>query len=216
LAAFSDGTLRVTASNGDKAILLREAMRGYLGRKGFSEFIRAVLSGVLQPVTRYRSMDGILGFQFRINDVKRYAPARPKPPVPSGLLTHSMAAAALKTNTEVVRNLVAQGLLHRHGSLPRGIQLLRARDVEKFASRYVTVKAIAERIEVGSRTVAETLKQNGAEVLVIPLPGKGNKLFVRRSPRSELAIRILRQKKRSENASLYHPAPGVENGNATD
>ncbi|MGA2809316.1 MAG: hypothetical protein ABSE87_14400, partial [Terracidiphilus sp.] len=129
---------------------------------------------------------------------KRYAPARPKPPVPSGLVTYSMAATVLKTNTEVVRNLVAEGLLECHRDSPRGIQLLRALDVEGFAPRYVTVKSIAEGLEVGSRTVSETLKQEGAEVLVIPLPGKGSKLFAQRGPKSDLAIRCLWARKHRE------------------
>jgi hypothetical protein len=191
VAGFSGYTWTLAASNGERTILLREATRRHLGRKGFGEFIRAVLSGSLAPVARDSSVAGILGFQFHIDDVKKYAPARPKPSVSSGFLTYAMAAAELKTNTEVVRNLVAEGLLECHREAAQGIQLLHTRDVLRFASRYVTVKSIAEGLEVGSRTVSETLKQEGAEVLVIPLPGKGSKLFARKGPKSDLAIRCL-------------------------
>lgn len=193
MTAFSDGTWTEVAPDGDKVILLRDALRRYLGRTGFSELVRAVLCGALQPMARDSSVAGVLGFQFRIDDVKRYAPARPKPSVPTGLLTHAQTAAALKSNLEVVRNLVAEGLLERHRDSPGGVYLLRARDVEEFGARYVTVKSIAERFKVGSRTVSEALKQHGAEVVVIPLPGKGNKLFVRKGPKSEAAVRDLSQ-----------------------
>lgn len=199
MAAFSNGTWTEAASNGYKSILLREALRRHLGRDGLSEFIRAVLSCALAPVGRDTSVAGILGFQFRLGDVKRYALAKTKLSVPFGLLTYAMAAAALKTNTEVVRNLVAEDLLECHQESPGGIKLLCAQDVEEFASRYVTVKSIAERFEVGTRTVSETLKQHGAEVLVIPLPGKGNKLFVRKGPKSDLAVRCLLRRKLQES-----------------
>jgi hypothetical protein len=197
-AAFPGSTWMEAAPIGDKVVLLREALRRQLGRTGFVEFIRAALSGTLAPVARDPSVAGILGFLFSIDDVKRYAPARLKPPVPSGLVTYSTAAAVLKTNTEVVRNLVAEGLLECHRDSPLGIQLLHASEVEGFASRYVTIKSIAERLEVGSRTISEALKQEGAEVLVIPLPGKGNKLFARKGPKSDLAIRRLWEKKHQE------------------
>lgn len=199
VAAFSDEARTEAVSNGDKAILLREAVRRYIGREKFSEFVCSVLSGALRPVARDFSVTGILGFQFRIADVKRHAAARPQPYVPSGLLTYAMAAARLGTNKEVVRNLVTKGLIERHRESSRGIQFLIARDVDKFASRYVTVKSIAKRFEVGSRTISEALKQKGAEVLVIPLPGKGNKLFVRKGPKSDLATWDLRQRTQQQS-----------------
>jgi hypothetical protein len=194
LAAFSSFTSAETASIDDEAILLREAIRRHLGRDGFSEFVRHVVSGALQPVARDPSVAGILGFKFRVADVKRYVPAKPKLLVPCGFLTYAMAAAVLKTNAEVVRNLVAEGLLQRYGGLPRGIQLLRVADVEDFASRYVTLKSIGERFNAGSRTVLKTLKQNDAEVLVVLLPGKGNKLFARKGTKLDLAICDLKQR----------------------
>jgi hypothetical protein len=189
LDAFSSCTSDKTASIEDKVILLREAMRRYLGREGFSEFIRHVLSGAVRPVARNPAVAGILGFIFRISDVKPYVPAKPGISVPSGFLTYATAAAALKTSTEVVRNLAANGLLQSSRDSAGKIKLLRARDVEDFASRYVALKSIAERFDVGSRTVSETLKQKGAEVLVISLPGKGNKLFARKGPKLDLSIR---------------------------
>ena len=198
LEAFPVGASTETASNDNNTILLREAMRRHLGRKGFGEFIRAVLSGSLTPKARVSSVAGILGFQFHIDDVKRCALAKPKPSVPSGFLTYAMAAVELKTNSEVVRNLVAKGQLECHRKAPSGIQLLHSRDVRRFASRYVTIKSIAEGLEVGSRTVSEALKQEGAEVLVIPLPGKGSKLFTRKGPKSDLAIRYLQARKHQE------------------
>jgi excisionase family DNA binding protein len=175
-------------SQDDKAILLREALRRYLGREGFCDLIRGVLSGTIGPVGRDTSIKGILGSMFCIEDVKRYRMSRPNHAVPLGYMTYTVAAARLGTNAEVVRNLVAVGRLRCYRQTSGGLQLLRASEVEKFSSRYVTVKSIAERFKVGSRTVLKSLKRKGADVLAISLPGKGIKLFVRKGPKSDLTI----------------------------
>ena len=188
------------APNRDEAILLREAMRHYLGRAGFSEFVRSVLSGAVQPAARDSSVAGILGSRFCISDVKQHAPTKPKVSTPSGLVTYAVAGAQLGVTEEVVRNLVAEGLLRRNRKPSHGIQLVCARDVDDFASKYATVKSIAERLEVGSRTVSQTLKKKGVEILVIPLPGKGNKLFARKGPKSDLAVLDLGRQTQQELA----------------
>lgn len=188
------------APNRDEAILLREAVRHYLGRAGFSEFVRSVLSGAVHSVARDSSVAGILGFRFSIADVKRHAQAKPKLPPPSGLVTFAVAAAQLGITEEVVRNLVAEGLLRRHSKPSHGIRLLRASDIDDFASKYTTVKSIAERFEVGSRTVSEALRKRGVEVIAIPLPGKGNKLFARKGPKSDLAVLDLGRQTQRESA----------------
>lgn len=199
LAAFSiDRTEPEIHGN---AILLREALRLYLTQNGLADFIRAVISGDICPIACVSSVAGILGYRFLIEDVKKYSPGKPKHLVPSGLVTYATAAAALKTNTEVVRNLVAMGLLQCHRAPSGGPLLLSAREVESFSSKYVTVKSIAERFEVASRTVSELLNRKGADVLVVPLPGKGNKLFVKKGPKSEMRKSEVRQ-------SSCAPQPG--------
>jgi hypothetical protein len=192
--AFSDHSIAEEAPVLAKWIPLREALRRYLGRDGFCAFVRAMLSGALRPVGYDPEIRGILGFRFSVQDIKRYCPAMPKQSAPPGFVTYRVAAARLGSNTEIVRNLVAEGLLHSYRGTPRGVLMLRALDVEGFAAQYVPIKIIAERFDTGSRTVAKILEENGAEVLVIHLPGKGNKLFVRKGQGSAVALRALTQK----------------------
>lgn len=192
VATFSKCQELGTDFRRDKVILLREGLRRDLGRDGLCDFISGLLAGNLRPAHGNPAVPGILGCEFRVEDIKRFRRPRPNQAAPSGFITYAVAAAELGTNTEVVRNLVAEGLLRRDRVNSPGIQLLRAKDVENFGSKYVTVKSLAKRFEVGSRTVMKALKRNGAEVLVIPLPGKGNKLFAKKGPSSDLAIRDFR------------------------
>lgn len=184
-AAFSTGTPNQPEPKGGHAVLLREAMRRYLGRDGFCELVRDVLSGTLRPVARDSSVTGILGYLFRISDVKLHVPAKHRTVLPAGFMTYAMAASLLKTNTEVVRNLVATDhiqLESESSRSSRGPRLVRTQSVEDFASSYVSLKSVADCLDVGSRAVLKVLKLKSANVLVVPLPGKGNKLFARKGP----------------------------------
>lgn len=99
---------------------------------GRCDFIRDLLAGNLRPAHRNPAIPGILDFEFRIEDVKRFRPTTPDQSEPLGFITCAVAAAQLGTITEVVRNLAAEGLLHCHRVKPGGIHLLRAADVERF------------------------------------------------------------------------------------
>jgi hypothetical protein len=176
----------------DREISLRDAVRTQLRRDGLSRFIRAVIDGELAPTRRTPSIPGILGSMFRLEQVKKYRPVRVPRVIPPGCLTYAEVAAKLGTNTEVVRNLVAQGFLHPPKGRSRGAKLVRMEDVESFATRFVSVSSIAERFKTRSAFVARHLKQRGTAVVEISLPGKGKKLFARKGPASETAILALR------------------------
>jgi hypothetical protein len=63
---------------------------------------------------------------------------------------------------------------------------------EHVWTRFVSVSSIAERFKTRSTFVARHLKQRGAEVVEISLPGKRKKLFARKGPVSEKAMLGLR------------------------
>jgi hypothetical protein len=157
-----------------------------------ARFIRAVINGELAPTSRTSSIPGILGNMFRLEDVTKYRPVSLPRAIPPGCLTYAEVAAKLGTNTEVVRNLVAQKFLRPPKVRIRSAKLVRMEDVENFTTRFVSVSSIAERFNTRSLVVARHLKQRGTEVMEIPLPGKGKKLFARKGPASETAIRELR------------------------
>jgi hypothetical protein len=150
--------------------------------------IKQVLNGTVQPVSRNPTISGIVGSKFRVSEVKDLVLSKAQPAVPLGFMTYEMAASSLKTNTEVVRNLVVAGLLRAYRISDIRIQLLRTSGVRALASNYVAMKSLAERFGIGSRTLLQIFAQKGARILVVPLPGKGNKLFVRKSSKFDAAV----------------------------
>jgi hypothetical protein len=180
LAAFSIPEACMLESKHPGQILLLDAMRLYLGRERLPEFIRSVISRDVVPISRDESVDGILGVEFHLKDVLRFCPVKPQKMIPHGYLTYSMAATRLETNTEVIRNLVDQGRLGRVQPNTSGLKFVLSEDVENFAASFVPVKTVANRFNTSSRAVTKRLQEEGTEILVVQLPGKGNKLFARK------------------------------------
>ena len=194
LTAFSIPEAGILESNHPDQILFLDAMRLYLGRERLPELIRSVISRDVVPISRDESIDGILGFRFHLKDVRRFCPAKPQKTIPPGYLTYSMAASRLETNTEVIRNLVEQGQLGVVQPNSSRSKLVLSQDVENFAASFVPVKSIANCFNASSRAVAKRLQEEGIEVLIVPLPGKGNKLFARKRIRWDRELTKLARK----------------------
>jgi hypothetical protein len=161
-----------------KQIVLRDAVRLELGRNSLADLIKSIISQEVLPTGRSDSIGGILGFECRLDDIRKYRPTRAQKTVPLGFMTYASAAERLGTTIEVVRGLVTQ----RHLMGPKepfsGPRIVRVDDVERFSEDYVSISSIADRMKTRSRALAKRLKQQGKEILSIQLPGKGRKLFV--------------------------------------
>jgi hypothetical protein len=193
--AFDSSTLHSIRQDDEDAVTLRDVVRTHLGRTGLAELIGAVIRGDVAPLSRNESIPGIMGYVFQIKAVKIYRPVREPKPIPPGYLTYAAAATRIGTNTEVVRNMVAQELLRPPKRRIRGVKLVRADDVEGFVSRFVSVRSLAERFGTRSGAIARYLQKLGTKILQINLPGKGKKLFVTKISVEEIEIRPAQRSK---------------------
>jgi hypothetical protein len=182
LGAFDESlrTSKLLAS--PQTVMLRDAVRIYLGREGLAEVIGAVINGRLFPVERRVFIPGLLGYFFCLDDLNAFRfRARAAVNPPNGFMTYKQAAARLSANVEIVRNLVASRLLKTSRERFRGSKLVRETDVNAFASKYVSVSFVAAELKTSSKSLVRSLHNSGVMVLDVTLQGKGKKLFVRRS-----------------------------------
>jgi hypothetical protein len=192
LKAFHDAFRASKVSSSLETVMLRDAVRIYLGREGLVGVIRAVAKGRLSPHDRCAHVPGLLGYSFCLDhlDAFRFRTRnRLKPP--DGYLTFKQAAARISVNAEVVRNLVSNQILKPCRNRVQGAKVVREKDVDNFASQYVSLSSIAADFKTSSRYLARLLQPQDAGVLRIPLPGKGQKIFVRRSAVGSLNLLML-------------------------
>jgi hypothetical protein len=171
-------------------IALRHALKNYLGRDaGLPAVIRAVIGGGLVPVAYTKRFRGITGYLFLSNDLRKYRPVLDVKVPPEGFLNYREAASVLGTRTEVIRGLVAQGVLSTPTEYRDGLsKLVPARDVRRFAERYVATPVLAKRLHLAHRIAASYLKKSAMRVLSIPVPEKGQALFLRREVAAQVRI----------------------------
>jgi hypothetical protein len=93
-------------------IALRHALKNYLGRdSGLPAVIQAVIEGALVPIGCTKNFSGITGYLFLSEHLRKYRPVSDVKVPPEGFLNYREAASMLGTRTEVIRALVAQGVL---------------------------------------------------------------------------------------------------------
>jgi hypothetical protein len=111
---------------------------------------------------------------------------RPVPGVetlPEGFLNFREAASMLGIRSNVVRGLVVQGLLTVAAGYRNGFsKLVPAKEVQRFAERYVAASVLAKRFNLNGWSLARYLRQSGTPLLVVAIPdeGKGDALFLRK------------------------------------
>lgn len=197
----------VEIKDSNRLISLEAARRSVLGGRGvFACIVHDTLSGVLVPLGRMPEPDDqylFNGLVFWREDLEKYMRPIEWKSLPVGFITHEQAARKLHTNTEVVRNLVAGKFLCSPPELFNRCRIVSTVDVESFAQTYVYIQTLADRYKTRSEWVARYLHSQGVQVLAINLPGKGKKLFAKRSDISSVVIpRANRAKPQTEPASV--------------
>jgi len=168
-------------------IALRHGLRNYLGRdSGFPAAIRAVLDSKLAPVGSTKSFPGITGYLFPSEDLRKYRHVRTELS-PEDFLNFKEAASALGTRTAVIHGLVVRGILSTPNEYRPGLsKLVPAGEVRRFAQHYVDATVVAQRSNATIHWVKRCLRESAVPILEISVPGKGQKLFLRR----ELAAKV--------------------------
>jgi hypothetical protein len=172
-------------------ISLADARRKILGGRGtLANVFIDIMKGALVPVGHISSADIVRfsGLVFRRSDLTKYAKPIQRKSLPTGFITHHEAARKLKTNTEVVRNLAAAKLLLSRPEPFNRFRIVSLEDVESFGQTYIAMRTLADQFKTRSVWVAQYLETKGVTVLTIDLPGKGKKLFVKRSDVNEVVI----------------------------
>ena len=181
-------------------IALRHAVKNYLGRdSGLPGVIRAVVDGILAPVAYTKRFPGITGYLFLSNDLRKYRPVKIEAP-PGGFLNYKEAAYVLGTRTEVIRGLVASGILRTPNEYRCGFsKLVPAGEVQGFAEQYVDVGPLGKRSHTTTQWIKRCLQESGVPILEIALfPPKGHKIFIPK----ELAANVqIPQWQRSRSSS---------------
>jgi hypothetical protein len=172
-------------------ISLADARQKILGGQGtLANIFTDLIKGALVPIGHISSTD-VARFNdlvFRRSDLRKYAKPIQRKSLPTGFITHHEAARKLKTNTEVVRNLAAAKLLHSRPEPFNRFRIVSLEDVESFGQTYIAMRTLADQFKTRSVWVAQYLETKGVTVLTIDLPGKGKKLFVKRSDVNEVVI----------------------------
>ena len=179
-------------SKAGELITLRDAVKNYLGRdSGLPAAIQAVMDGMLVPVGHTMRSPGIREYLFLSEDLRRYRPMPGVEKLPEGFLNFREAASMLGIRSNVVRGLVAQGLLTVAAGYRNGFsKLVPANEVQRFAERYVAASVLAKRFNLNGWSFARYLRQSGTPLLVVAIPdeGKGDALFLRKDSAALLRI----------------------------
>jgi hypothetical protein len=180
-------------------IALRHAVKNYLGYSGLAAVIRAVIDDSIAPVGYTERFRGITGYLFRSEELRRY---RPVPEVKANaevFLNFREAAFVLGIKSNIVRGLVAQGLLGVAAGYRNGFaKLIPEKEVRSFADRYVSTSVLARRFRLNSGALARYLKESRTPLLAIPNPdaGRGHAYFLRKEVAAEIRLptrRMLRE-----------------------
>lgn len=119
-------------------IALRHAIKNFLRRgPGLASVIRAVVNGVLAPVGRTEQFRGIMGYLFRLDDLRVYRPLGERSHSQGTFLNFRETASILNVKSVIVRALVLHGVLavasgHKNGFA----KLIAELEVRAFAARY--------------------------------------------------------------------------------
>jgi TniQ len=187
-------------SKPDEVITLRHAIKNYLGRgSALAAVISAVVDGSLVPVGYATGGRGITGYLFRSEELRKYRPVPEVKPHPEIFLNFREAASVLSIKRNVVRDLVAQGLLGLAAGYRNGFaKLVPEKDVRCFAESYVSTSVLAKRFHLNSGSLARHLKESGTPLLAIPDPdpGRGHAYFLRKDVAAQIRLptrRMLRE-----------------------
>jgi hypothetical protein len=111
------------------------------------------------------------------------------------------AAAALGVRTNIIRGLVAQGLLGVAAGYRNGFtKLVPEKEVQRFAEGYVSTSVLARRFRLNSGSLARHLDESGTPLLAIPNPdaGRGHAYFLRKDVAAQIRLPT-RRKLREES-----------------
>jgi len=171
-------------------IALRHALKNYLGRdSGLPAVIQAVIEGALVPIGCTKNFSGITGYLFLSEHLRKYRPVSDVKVPPEGFLNYREAASMLGTRTEVIRALVAQGVLTSPTEYRPGLsKLVPAGDLQRFGEQYITATVLAKRLHLDHRSAVYYLKKSGTPMLSISVPGKGQTRFLRKEIAAHLRI----------------------------
>lgn len=161
----------------------------YLGC-GLFAVIRAVVDGGLVPVAYTNQFPGIMGYLFPSERLQRYRSVPGVQTPPDGFLNYSEAASRLGwTGSDVIAGLVARGVLNAPAGCQHGhTKLLPAGEIQRFASQYVAVKALARRLHVTADWLRLHLKKSGAPVLAVQVGAGRRALFLPKEFAAEVRI----------------------------
>jgi hypothetical protein len=187
-------------SKPDEFITLRHAIKNYLGRdSALAAVISAVVDGSLVPVGYATGCRGITGYLFRSEELRKFRPVPEIKPHPEIFLNFREAASVLGIKRNIVRDLVAQGLLGLAAGYRNGFaKLVPEKDVRCFAESYVSTSVLAKRFRLNSGSLARHLKESGTPLLAIPDPdpGRGHAYFLRKDVAAQIRLptrRMLRE-----------------------
>jgi hypothetical protein len=174
-----------------KLIALRHAIKNYLGRdSGLADVIRAVVGGNLAPVGCTKRFRGITGYLFLSEELRKYRPVSDVKVPPEGFLNYREAASLLGIRTNVVRGLVLQGVLTAPAGYRNGYsKLVPAKQVQRFAERYVAATVITKHFNLSGWSFARYLRESGTPLLAVSIPdeGKGQALFLPKDTAAHVA-----------------------------
>jgi hypothetical protein len=160
-------------------IALRHAVKNFLGRGlGLASVIRAVVNGTLAPVGRTPQFRGIMGYLFRLDDLRVYRPVSERPHSHETFLNFREAASVLNVKSVVVRALVHHGVLavapgHKNGFA----KFIAESKVRAFAAQF---RAARRGDDPTVETAGPKLAQSDVLRVQIPEAGRGFATFVPR------------------------------------
>lgn len=166
-------------SSPGELIALHHGLKNYLGRdSGLPSAIRAVVEGELIPIGYTKRFRGITGYLFRADDLRKYRPVNVEMP-PGGFLSYQEAARSLGTKTNVIRGLVAHGVLSTPNKYRFGLaKLIPFREVQHFAEEYMPVSTFAKHCSQPIYWVVRCLRQAKVPMLEISIPARRHKIFL--------------------------------------
>lgn len=163
----------------------------YVGRNhGLPALIRAVVDGGLIPVARSDRFPGITGYLFLAEHVRRYRCVAGVQTPPEGFLNYTEAASRLGwTSADVIAGLMAQGVLGASAGYQRGrSRWVPASAIQRFSSKYVAVKALAQHLHVTGDWLRSHLRKSGTPTLAVPVGTGRRALFLLREVATEVRV----------------------------
>jgi hypothetical protein len=182
----------------------RESLNRWIAGRdsGLAAVIQAAVEGTLIPVGYSKRFHGITGYLFLADVLRKYRPVPDVKVPPEGFLNYREAAFSLGIRTNVLRGLVLQGVLTAPAGYRNGYsKLVSAKQVQRFAQRYVAATVIANHFNLSGWSFARYLRESGTSLLAVSIPdeGKGHALFL---PKDTAACRQTAPSKRVANGTI--------------